>query len=819
MELVGSVGVGDRVASLRELVGMTRDGLAGAARVSVALVREVEQRRSPASGAFVAAVATALGVDVMTVTGQPYDELVCDPRSAAAGLPALREVLDEDDAPAVLGEPMSLDALRARLDVGAGLRFGARYTELSRMLPELLRHLYAHQAASAGGERAGELLAASLDDAYALARTVTYRFGFPDLTARLDDRRARAAAATGDPLRVAAAAFARTDLPLSWGEYDACTRRLDGALHLIADLPGAPARAVRAQLHLRLALVAARDTRAQDADAHVGEARDIVASGVPAHLYLDINASPVNVDIHHVVVPVELADGTTAVTRAASVHLGDDERERSRIGRYHIDLARAWLLHGDRAKALDALHAARRLTPQLTRYHPSVRETLHVLAEAERRDPDSLTGFAHRAGISIEERHAVRAATPAPPCGGAMKAMPGSVGDRVAVLRRLAGMTQDQLAAAAHVSVSLVRAVEQGRVPASPTFTASVATTLGLDVAALTSQPYADLVSDPRSEAAGIPVLRHVLAEHDSPTPIAEPMPLAELRARLDAGNRLCFRARYAELSRRLPELLRHLYVHWAQPPRGERSRELLAMLLDDAYALAATAIFRFGYLDLAEQVDDRRTLIAAATGDPLRVAGAAYGRTRLPLHRGDHGGCTRRLDGALDLISDLPGETARAVRGQLHLRQAIVAARIPRGHDADAHLAEARAIIASGVPPRPFSWVNCSALNADCQYVAIPVELADGTTAVARAESVHIVADDDQRYRVGHHWVAVARAWVLHGNRTKALESLHKARAVAPQQTRYHHAVRDTVHAIAAADRRTTASLTGFARWAGITL
>lgn len=80
-------------------------------------------------------------------------------------------------------------------------------------------------------------------------------------------------------------------------------------------------------------------------------------------------------------------------------------------------------------------------------------------------------------------------------------------------------------------------------------------------------------------------------------------------------------------------------------------------------------------------------------------------------------------------------------------------------------------------MPPRPFSWVNCSALNADCQYVAIPVELADGTTtttttAVARAESVHIGADDEQRYRVGHHWVAVARAWVLHGNRTKPLEA-----------------------------------------------
>ncbi|MGH8882019.1 MAG: hypothetical protein ACRD0P_32495, partial [Stackebrandtia sp.] len=120
--------------------------------------------------------------------------------------------------------------------------------------------------------------------------TVTYRFGFLDLTARLDDRRDRAAAATADPLRVAAAAFVRTDLPLTWGDYEACRRRIDGALHLIADLPGATARAVRGQLHLRQAIVAARDARGADADAHVGEARDIIASGVPAHPYLDIRS-------------------------------------------------------------------------------------------------------------------------------------------------------------------------------------------------------------------------------------------------------------------------------------------------------------------------------------------------------------------------------------------------------------------------------------------------------------------------------------------------------------------------------------------------
>jgi hypothetical protein len=59
----------------------------------------------------------------------------------------------------------------------------------------------------------------------------------------------------------------------------------------------------------------------------------------------------------------------------------------------------------------------------------------------------------------------------------------------------------------------------------------------------------------------------------------------------------------------------------------------------------------------------------------------------------------------------------------------------------------------------------------------------------------------------------------MLHGDREHALRSLMTARRVSPQQTRYHPTVRETLFAIAAADRRSTDSLSGFARWAGITL
>ena len=52
----------------------------------------------------------------------------------AAAIVVLREVLNEDD-PAVIDEPISIGELRVRLDAGARLRFGARYTELSRCCP------------------------------------------------------------------------------------------------------------------------------------------------------------------------------------------------------------------------------------------------------------------------------------------------------------------------------------------------------------------------------------------------------------------------------------------------------------------------------------------------------------------------------------------------------------------------------------------------------------------------------------------------------------------------------------------------------------
>ncbi|MFI5609525.1 hypothetical protein [Amycolatopsis sp. NPDC051903] len=64
-----------------------------------------------------------------------------------------------------------------------------------------------------------------------------------------------------------------------------------------------------------------------------------------------------------------------------------------------------------------------------------------------------------------------------------------------------------------------------------------------------------------------------------------------------------------------------------------------------------------------------------------------------------------------------------------------------------------------------------------------------------------------------------MARAWLLHGNRERTLAELNAARKVAPNATRHHPSVSETVRGLATAERRVTDSLAGFAQWVGIRL
>ncbi|MGH3798089.1 MAG: helix-turn-helix domain-containing protein [Pseudonocardiaceae bacterium] len=392
----------------------------------------------------------------------------------------------------------------------------------------------------------------------------------------------------------------------------------------------------------------------------------------------------------------------------------------------------------------------------------------------------------------------------------------GAVGQRVAAQRKLAGLAQYQLADRAHVSTSLVSQVERGTVPASPAFTAATARALHIDVDMLYGQsPWS--TADAKIKHTAIDALRTALDCADDPLLSDPPMSAAELRARLNHCEDQRARSRYTHIADELPQLLQNANAIAAEAEHGADA-ELAWSMVCDAYMLAQTVSFRFRHIDLAAHFNDRWHWAAAQSGDPLRPAAAAYQRGALRLYLGDYTGVLRIMERAHADILDQRAPAADSVRTQLHLRQAIAHARGGAADRADEHVSAAGELVARGIPANPYYDVIATVTNVKLHWVAVPVELSDGTTAVGRVEQVHN-PEHDGPARAGRHYIDVARAWTLHGDRAKALDALRQARVTAPQLTRYHPQVHETVRILAERDRRATDTLAGFARWLGMHL
>lgn len=387
-----------------------------------------------------------------------------------------------------------------------------------------------------------------------------------------------------------------------------------------------------------------------------------------------------------------------------------------------------------------------------------------------------------------------------------------SIGRRVAAARKLAGLTQRQLADRAHLSASLVSQVERGTKPASPSFVASVARALQVAPAYLHDSRPDEVVEQPSAESAVVAELRAALDAYDDPRPEGGPLTLAVIVDRLNGVARALHADRYLETAASLPPLLHHLFPLTEQPGHdGEQARAVL----HDAYRMAASIAGQLRQADLAAIASERHIQLAPTTGDPLRIALSAYHRSTTHLRHADYRAGLRMLDRAREHLDDSPAGRAMAV--QLDLRSAMLAARAGDVSEGDEWIGEARAIVNEFAPPeRPYFNVDASKLNAVVHWCALPVETYNGSESVRRASTV-TVADRTRPERVAHHHIDLARAWMLHGDREQALINLNEARRVSPRRTRQHPQVRETVVTLAAQQRRRSDALTGFARWAGI--
>jgi tetratricopeptide (TPR) repeat protein len=236
-----------------------------------------------------------------------------------------------------------------------------------------------------------------LAQAYYSAMFATYKFGHLSLSAWAAERMSLAANSSGDPLWATMGQYGRSQALMFGGSYRASGAVLDKAAGELQQSNDPRHIEVLGAVHLSSAIIAARLGDPDDSDTHLQEARDLARHVRTTSDQFDTAFSAANVEIHAVAAAVELSEPAKALKRAAVLNVRG-ELYPSRMGHYHIDLARAYLMQGDHDRVVHELSRARQLSPQQTRYHPQVHETIRALARARRRS-DPVTRLAVWAGV------------------------------------------------------------------------------------------------------------------------------------------------------------------------------------------------------------------------------------------------------------------------------------------------------------------------------------------------------------------------------------------------------------------------------------
>lgn len=394
------------------------------------------------------------------------------------------------------------------------------------------------------------------------------------------------------------------------------------------------------------------------------------------------------------------------------------------------------------------------------------------------------------------------------------------VGDRVRERRKLAGLTQRKFAERSGISISLIRKVEQGDKPASPAFISAAARALKTGIDDLTDQPFPRNTRDEQLVHSGISDIRRELASYRiEPFGDITPRTVDELANEVATASAYRHGTELGELGRMLPGLLADLRTAWYSTDKV-RELERIFALAAEAYAATSQVVYKLGYIDLSSLAVERYEWAAARSGDELMVLAGDYQRAGELIMCADWHAAERLLEGSRSRIEDQLGGGAPGVLsmwGNLHLKSGLAAARAGHRDVADAHLAEAAETAARIGADRNDYQLCFGPTNVDIWRVGLAVEGMDGTEAVKRSKTIRLPAQTPSE-RAGHHYIDLARGFLLHGDREGALHALQIAKRVAPTQTRYHPQVHETVRQLARDDARSTETIRGFAAWCGLT-
>lgn len=385
-------------------------------------------------------------------------------------------------------------------------------------------------------------------------------------------------------------------------------------------------------------------------------------------------------------------------------------------------------------------------------------------------------------------------------------------GARIKEQRKLARLTQRELADRIPYSYSLLNQVECGARPASVDLVAAVSRALRIDVTVLTGQPYVTELQQDRLAALVRPI-REALDLYDlgaSPGLATRPGP--ELVAEAD---RLCQQVRATHLrnaATALPAAIAELTsAAWANP-----STELWQALAS-TYRTAHDISVKLGYYDLSAVALDRMEWAANRASDACLSAVRQYMRALVYFREGEYTIGQRLVASGHGIVAQ--AEQTReslAVAGQLHLGASVIAARAADEAAVGQHIAAAGELAEQTGDASEIHWLSFGPTNVALHRMSAAVEMRQYDDALIRARALDLPPSLAMSRRA-HALIDRSRAEMETGLTDSALAHLVQARHAAPEQTRYHPGARETISGLVHLSRRTPDTLSHMAAWVGL--
>jgi transcriptional regulator with XRE-family HTH domain len=401
-------------------------------------------------------------------------------------------------------------------------------------------------------------------------------------------------------------------------------------------------------------------------------------------------------------------------------------------------------------------------------------------------------------------------------CGCSLVTVDGSrevgetIGYQLRRLRRLRGLTQEELADRADVSRDLVAKLEQGRRrTARLASLASLARALDVELSALLTRaaPAREPVSrrgDLRS-IAGTTVDRHATTMTDA-------------SALVDRVHRAYQAARYSEAAGLLPSVSYTVDALVVEGPANGR-RDALRLQASIAVAAAKLAT-KAGDALAARSAAGRAHDAAEAADDPIGRAASTYQLICALLLTEGQDDRENAEELAVSCAEDLRGSDANSLtwRGALTLIGAIIAARRGDPVEARCRLDHAEALARRLGADGNIGWTAFGPTNVMIHRVSATVALDDPRAALALAEQIDITA-----IPVGLHGrqaqFHLDSAWAHAQLREEPLAVIHllDTERVAPEFVLTNPNVRRLIRDLLERRRRAIPGLHGLALRAGV--